>query len=205
MDRLIEGFRRFRATYYQAHRALFEDLAARGQSPRVMVVSCADSRVDPELIFDAAPGEIFVVRNVANLVPPYAPSASYHGTSAALEFAVRSLAVEHVVVLGHARCGGIAALLQGQADPGGEFVPAWMAIAASARERALTAAGPPEAVQRVCEHEAIKVSLANLVTFPWVRERVGQGALALHGCYFDLAAGELLHLDKTGQFQAVRA
>jgi len=203
MDRLIEGFHRFRAGYYQEHRALFEDLAARGQSPRAMVVSCADSRVDPGLIFDAAPGEIFVVRNVANLVPPYTPSASYHGTSAALEFAVRALAVAHVVVLGHARCGGITALLQGPAEAQGEFVPAWMGIAAPARERALAAGGPAQAVQCACEHEAIKVSLANLMTFPWVEERVAKGALALHGCHFDPAAGELLRLGPTGRFEPV--
>jgi carbonic anhydrase len=203
MDRLIEGFRRFRATYYREHHDLFETLVRRGQSPRVMVISCADSRVDPELVFDTAPGEIFVVRNVANLVPPYALSASYHGTSAALEFAVRSLRVEHVVVVGHARCGGITALLQPEPDSRGDFISAWMTIATQARERALAAGGAPEAVQRVCEHEAIKTSLANLMTFPWIRERVREGALALHGCYFDLETGDLLQLGTSGRFEPV--
>lgn len=203
MNRLIEGFRRFRDSYYREHRDLFQTLVARGQSPRAMVISCADSRVDPELIFSTGPGEIFVVRNVANLVPPYAPSADYHGTSAALEFAVRSLQVEHVVVMGHARCGGIGALLQGEVQPPGEFVSPWMRIAAPARERALAAGGAKEMVQRTCEHEAVKVSLANLMTFPWIRERVGRGALALHGCYFDLEAGDLLCLGAAGRFEAV--
>ena len=139
-----------------------------------------------------------MVRNVANLVPPYALSASYHGTSAALEFAVRSLRVEHVVVVGHARCGGIAALLQPELNPRGDFISAWMTIATRARERALAAGGSPEAVQRTCEHEAVKISLGNLMTFPWIRERVREGALALHGCYFDLETGDLLHLGSSG-------
>jgi carbonic anhydrase len=149
-----------------------------------------------------------VVRNVANLVPPYAPSASYHGTSAALEFAVLSLGVEHIIVVGHARCGGIGALMRHPEGPavGGEFIAPWIAIAAPARERALAAAagGPPEAAQRACEHEAIKVSLANLMTFPWVRERVERGALALHGLYFDLPRGDLLRLESSsGAFRSV--
>ncbi len=205
MQRLIEGFRRFRATYYREHRAVFDALAAHGQWPRAMVIGCADSRVDPQLMFGAAPGDIFVVRNVANLVPPYRPDGAYHGTSAALEFAVRGLRVEHIVVLGHARCGGIGALLRGPAADGGgeDFIGAWMGIAAPARERALAAAAgaPPEAVQRACEHEAIRLSLDNLTTFPWVRERVTRGDLALHGWYFDLEAGDLLRLGDGGAFE----
>ncbi len=203
MEHLVEGFRRFRETYYRQNRELFETLLVRGQAPRAMVIGCSDSRVDPQLIFNTAPGEIFVVRNVANLVPPYAPNADYHGTSAALEFAVRSLQVEHVVVLGHARCGGVATLLRGPGEVGGDFIAPWMAIAKPARERALAAGGPPEAVQRACEHEAIKVSLANLITFPWLRERVERGALALHGAYFDLETGELLRLGTAGAFEPV--
>jgi carbonic anhydrase len=204
VQRLIEGFRRFRETYYREHRAVFDALAAHGQWPRAMVIGCADSRVDPQLIFGAAPGDVFVVRNVANLVPPYKPNADYHGTSAALEFAVNGLQVEHIVVLGHARCGGVGALLRGPApDAGGDdFIGAWMSIAAPARERALAAGGPAEAVQRACEHEAIRVSLGNLMTFPWVRGRVERGALALHGWYFDLEAGDLLRLGAGGAFES---
>ena len=195
MQRLIEGYRRFRETAYREHRALYEALVARGQSPRAMVIGCSDSRVDPAILFGTEPGEIFVVRNVANLVPPFAQSGNYHGTSAALEFAVRSLEVEHVIVLGHARCGGIAALLDNFAGLGSDFIRPWMQIAAPAREKAMNQAGDGGVdAQRCCEHEAIKVSLGNLQSFPWIAERVRAGKLQLHGWYFDLETGELLQL-----------
>ncbi|MBI3453858.1 MAG: carbonic anhydrase [Rhodospirillales bacterium] len=204
MNRLIEGFRRFRQNYFVAHRDIYQQLTVEGQTPRAMVIGCCDSRVDPQLIFDAKPGEMFIVRNVANLVPPFGPSKNYHGTSAAIEFAVRGLGVKHIIVLGHAQCGGIGALMR--ADPGdkSDFISAWMAIAAPARERA-RAAGDNDgtAVQRRCEHESIKVSLANLMTFPWVREAVERGDLAVHGWYFDLEAGNLLSLDSDGTFRPV--
>lgn len=205
MDRLIEGFRRFRSTSWPEHRALFHALADRGQSPPVMIIACADSRVDPQLIFSAAPGEIFTVRNVANLVPPYAPDSDYHGTSAALEFAVRGLEVAHIVVLGHADCGGVRALLRGP-DPttGSDFIDAWMKIAAPARERALVAAAhEPQEAQRLCEYETVKVSLANLATFPWIRERAAAGKLQLHGCFFGIQSGALLRLNPAGEFRPV--
>ena len=189
MERLIEGYRRFRETYWSQNKDVFEALAA-GQSPRAMVITCADSRVDPQMIFDAKPGEIFCVRNVANLVPPYAPDSDHHGTSAALEFAVRSLKVEHIIVLGHARCGGIRALLQGGEQ--GDFIGRWMEIAAVARERALAAAvTASETVQHLCEHESIRITLDNIMTFPWVAERVHAGELQLHGWHFDFERGEL--------------
>ena len=189
MERLIEGYRRFRETYWSQNKDVFEALAA-GQSPRAMVITCADSRVDPQMIFDAKPGEIFCVRNVANLVPPYAPDSDHHGTSAALEFAVRSLKVEHIIVLGHARCGGIRALLEGGEQ--GDFIGRWMEIAAVARERALTAAATAsETVQHLCEHESIRITLDNIMTFPWVAERVHAGQLQLHGWHFDFERGEL--------------
>ena len=199
MQRLIEGYRRFRETAYREHHALYEALVSQGQAPRAMIIGCSDSRVDPAILFGTEPGEVFVVRNVANLVPPYAQSGNYHGTSAALEFAVRSLQVEHVIVLGHARCGGIAALLNDFAGLGSDFIRPWMQIAAPARERALdeaqTAGADP---QRCCEHEAIKVSLRNLASFPWISERVRSGRLQLHGWYFDLETGELLELKEAG-------
>lgn len=189
MERLMEGYRRFRETYWSQNKDVFEALAA-GQSPRAMVITCADSRVDPQMIFDAKPGEIFCVRNVANLVPPYAPDSDHHGTSAALEFAVRSLKVEHIIVLGHARCGGIRALLQGGEQ--GDFIGRWMEIAAVARERALAAAATAsETVQHLCEHESIRITIDNLMTFPWVAERVHAGQLQLHGWHFDFERGEL--------------
>jgi carbonic anhydrase len=203
LQRLIEGYRRFRETAFREHRSLYDALVAQGQSPRAMVIGCSDSRVDPAILFGTEPGEVFVVRNVANLVPPYAQSGNYHGTSAALEFAVRSLKVEHVVVLGHARCGGIAALLNDAAGLGTDFIGPWMQIAAPARERALAQAetGGLDA-QRCCEHEAIKVSLANLQSFPWICEAVRTGRLQLHGWYFDLETGELLQLTE-GRFTPI--
>lgn len=205
MRRLIEGFQNFRHHLWPENRALFRALADRGQSPRVMVIACADSRVDPQMIFSAAPGEIFTVRNVANLVPPYAPNRDYHGTSAALEFAVRGLAVDHIVVLGHADCGGVRALMSGPKPAGNsDFIDSWMRIAASARARALDkSGGDAQAAQHVCEHETVKVSLENLMTFPWIRERVESGQLALHGCYFGIESGQLLLLGEDGEFRAV--
>ena len=203
MDSLIEGYRRFRAGGWQQHRAVFRTLAERGQSPRAMVITCADSRLDPQLVFDAGPGEIFVVRNVAALVPPYERDAAYHGTSAALEFAVRTLKVEHIIVLGHAQCGGIGALLRGAGELGADFVEHWMQIAAPARERAMAVAGDAESAQTLCEHEAVKVSLDHLMTFPWVKERVESDELHLHGWYFGIEKGDLLRLGKDGQFRPV--
>ncbi len=203
MDRLIEGFRRFRRSYWAGHEERYQALATGGQSPRAMVIGCANSRVDPQIIFQAEPGETFVVRNVGALIPPYAPDAEYHGTSAGLEFAVRSLKVENVVVLGHSGCGGIGALLRGAHD-GNDFVVPWMQIAASARERALAAAGnEPERAQRLCELESIQLSLRNLLTFPWVRDGVEEGRIRLHGCYFDIEHGDLLRLGATGKFDPV--
>jgi len=204
MDSLIEGYRRFRATGWQEHRRLFKELAAEGQSPRALVITCSDSRLDPSLIFGTAPGEIFVVRNVAALVPPYERDSAYHGTSAALEFAVRVLKVEHIIIMGHAQCGGIGALLRGAGDGGADFVKHWMDIAATARDRALLMTeGDTERAQTLCEHEAVKVSLEHLMTFPWVRERVESGATKLHGWYFGIESGELLRLGKDGKFRPV--
>lgn len=203
---LIEGFRVFRENYYETNRPLFDALIAQGQAPKVMMIGCSDSRVDPLLITGAGPGDVFVVRNVANLVPPYDPDGRYHGTSAALEFAVRVLAVEHIVVLGHARCGGVQALLEGSplAGTSDDFLGAWMRIAWLARSRAeaLAPAGPER--QRACEHETVKVSLANLASFPWIAERIAAGRLALHGWHFELAGARLTRLDPAeGRFMDV--
>lgn len=206
LERLIDGFRVFRETYYEINKPLFDALAREGQAPKVMVIGCADSRVDPLLILGAGPGDVFVVRNVANLVPPYAPDGRYHGTSAALEFAVRVLGVEHIVVLGHAQCGGVRALIEGSpmAGRGDDFVGAWMSIAGAAR--GAVAALPPERRQRAGEHETVKVSLRNLMTFPWIAERVAENTLVLHGWYFDLETGRLMRLDPATQsFRHVRA
>jgi carbonic anhydrase len=207
--KLIDGFHRFRAKHYERDGSAFKQLVREGQAPKIMVIACCDSRVDPAIVTDCDPGDLFVVRNVANLVPPYETTGHYHGTSAALEFAVRFLAVRHVVVLGHARCGGIRALLQGL-DSGGDrsqFIQPWMEIAAAARDKAAGAAAPgTAAVERACEQAAIEVSLNNLLTFPWIRRRVETRELWLHGWYFDMDRGELLrHNAQAGRFDSLSA
>lgn len=199
MKRLLTGYHRFRTKGWPEQSAVFESLARNGQSPESLVVTCVDSRVDPAMIFDAAPGEMLTVRNVANLVPPYAPDAMYHGTSAAVEFGVRVLEVKHVIVLGHGLCGGVKSLLQDQPDSAHEFIATWMSIARPARERALRVEELGDR-QRCCEHEVVKVSLANLMTFPWIAERVANAKLKLHGAWFDIEHGELMVLQPDGTF-----
>jgi len=193
MERLIEGFRRFRRQYEAEHRTRFERLAGRKQRPRYAVVTCCDSRIDTTLIFDAIPGEFFLIRNIANLVPAYRPDERQHSTSAAIEYAVRFLKVGQFVVLGHAGCGGIQALLDPPAQAT-DFLANWMQIAAPARERVLAREHeiPPEERRRACELESLKDSLANTLTFPWVAERAADGSLQVDALYLDLARGELL-------------
>jgi carbonic anhydrase len=194
---LIAGFQRFRERSFA--NAQFHDLVQFGQMPSTLVVGCCDARVDPALILDCAPGDLFVIRNVANLVPPAENQGHYHGTSAALEFGVRNLAVQHIIVLGHAQCGGIHALLEGGVAKDDTFIAAWMRIAEAAREKIEQelAGASSEARHRACEQQAILVSLNNLMTFSWIRERVEQGKLALHGWYFDIERGELLGYNAT--------
>jgi len=198
MDELIEGYRRFRATQWPQERERFETLTDQGQSPKAMVIACSDSRVDPQMILGARPGEVFVVRNVANLVPPFEQDAAYHGTSAALEFGVRVLQIEHLIVLGHGMCGGVKALLEGAPEEASDFVAHWIEIAAPAR--AATRDVEPAARQRACEHETVRLSLANLMTFPWIADRVAAGTLKLHGGYFDIRHGVLFLLQPDGTF-----
>jgi carbonic anhydrase len=202
MNRLLDGYRNFRATTWPEHRDLYERLAAQGQRPRTLVIACSDSRADPALIFGAAPGELFVIRNVANLVPPFAPDEAHHGTSAALEFGVRQLEVADIVVMGHAMCGGIHALLNGPSDPTFDFVGGWIAMARAAADRVL-ACVPAEQAQTACEHESVRLTLANLMTFPWIRDRVRAGTLALHGAFFDIRTGRLERLGPDGAFAPV--
>jgi len=196
------GYFRFRANGWPEKRRVFESLAEHGQSPSTLVLACVDSRVDPGMILDALPGEMLVVRNVANLVPPYAPDSQYHGTSAALEFGVRVMKVRHVVIFGHGRCGGVKALLEGAPDEAHEFVAPWMSIAQPARQAAM-AGKTPEERQRLCEYEAIKVSIRNLSTFPWVAERVESGLLKIHGAWFDIGIGTLMVLQPDGSFAPI--
>jgi carbonic anhydrase len=197
---LVDGYRRFRETGWAHERERWSRLAE-GQSPKVMVIACSDSRVDPGQIFDANPGEMFVVRNVANLAPPFERIAGYHGVSAALEFAVTQLEVEELVVMGHGSCGGCAAALTGrfdQADHGeGHFIAAWVDLLRDARERVRASHGEiDQKAYLAMEFEAVKVSLANLRTFPWIRERERAGKLKLHGAHFSIAEGRLYVLDE---------
>jgi carbonic anhydrase len=201
MKRLIAGYERFRAHGWPEQRRVFESLAQNGQAPESLVVTCVDSRVDPAMIFNAGPGEILTVRNVANLVPPYAPDSNYHGTSAALEFGVRVMEVRHVIVMGHGLCGGVKALLDDVPGDEHEFVAHWMSIAQPARERAMQYGTVAER-QLHCEYEVVKVSLANLMTFPWVAGRVAAGRLKLHGAWFNIRSGELKILQPDGAFAA---
>lgn len=202
--RLCEGYAAFRAGRYLAEHERYRRLAADGQKPEIMVIGCSDSRVPPEVIFDAVPGEIFVVRNVANLVPPYQPDGETHGTSAALEFAVLALKVRHVVVMGHGRCGGIRAALEAGADPltPTDFIGKWVSVIAETADRVRCDHSiAPGLRYTVLEHEAVKASLANLMSFPFVRARVAAGALHLHGAWFDVAEGQLHVLDpQSGAF-----
>jgi carbonic anhydrase len=195
MKTLLDGYERFRKGYWRRHQKRFSALARDGQSPSAMVIACADSRVAPEMIFDCAPGEIFVTRNVSALVPPYAPDTGNHGTSAALEFAVTSLNVRNIVVLGHSQCGGIRALMRGPEGDHGDFIESWMAIAHTARARVCDSPGADgqsfEALCHACEHESIRVSLANLLTFPWIASRVAEGRLTLAGMHFNVETGRL--------------
>ncbi|MGA9666379.1 MAG: carbonic anhydrase [Gallionella sp.] len=203
---LIEGFRRFRERHFAAGGERFQDLVQFGQTPKALVVACCDSRVDPALVLDCEPGDLFVIRNVANLVPPAENQGHYHGTSAALEFGVRNLAVQHIIVLGHAQCGGIHALLEGSVDKQQPFIARWMDIADAARQKVERehAHESSKVRHRACEQQAILVSLKNLMTFSWIRERVEQGKLALHGWYFDIEQGELLGYDATaGKFETL--
>jgi carbonic anhydrase len=198
MRTLLDGYERFRTGYWREHEVLYSSLARDGQAPPVMVIACADSRVAPEMIFDCAPGDIFVVRNVSALVPPYAPDDNKHGTSAALEFAVMSLQVRSIVVMGHSGCGGIRALVTGPGGTHGDFIESWMAIAKSARARVCDAPDAPtdfEAKCAACEREAIRVSLANLATFPWIVQRVREGSLTLAGLHFEVESGTLSQVD----------
>ena len=201
---LIEGYRRFRTGPYQAQRRRYDALAVRGQHPQAMVIACCDSRVDPTIVFDAAPGELFVLRHIAALVPPCERDGKHHSASAAIEYAVTQLSIPNIVVFGHGRCGGVEASLSGRFDEApeceGGFIHHWMDVIRPARDgvRAVAAAHPDVDAQRALELASIRVSLDNLRSFPFVAEREAAGGLRLHGAYFDIADGELRLLDPAG-------
>ena len=204
VDKLLKGYQEYRDGSYELSRPLIEKLVTEGQSPEVAVIACSDSRVDPAILFQADPGDLFVIRNVANLVPPMELEGTYHGTSAALEFAILGLNIKHLVVLGHAHCGGIKLMMDPEPyDSSFKFVPSWVSMLAAAHRRVLAtmSSAGDEACTRACEQNAVLVSLENLTTFPWVRERVESGALQLHGWYVDIAGPKLSGYDwEAGKF-----
>lgn len=201
LERLLKGFADFRLGYYRDHLDLFEKLAVEGQSPKILIVACADARVDPGILTQTQPGDIFTVRNVGAMVPPaqLPPDARHHGTSAAIEFAVRGLGVEHVVILGHALCGGIAALVDGKggAYAGFDYLSTWTSIAQDVRDDVMRElqGRPRDEILRAVEQAAVVNSVSNLMTFPWISERVKAGTLMLHAWWFNLTQGQLYALN----------
>jgi len=204
-EHLLTGHKAFMTGRYQAEEQRYRSLAREGQDPDTLVIACCDSRAAPETIFDSAPGELFVIRNVANLVPPYAPDGDYHATSAALEFAVQALKVKHIVVLGHGRCGGVKAALSPDAAPlsPGDFIGKWMSMVEEPAKMVManelmTVGERQTALERI----SIRFSIQNLRTFPYVAAREASGALSVHGAWFDISTGELWAMDpETGDFQ----
>lgn len=192
---LADRFRRFKHRHFVPNADQYEELATYGQDPEVMIISCCDSRVDPETIFTAMPGELFVVRNVANLVPPYETGGKFHGVSAAIEFAVLNLRVKHLIIMGHSGCGGVKAALDQSAaiQTEAQFISRWMSMLDEARLRVVSAhqMAPQAEKLKALELEGIKSSIRNLRTFPFVKQAEDKGRLSLHGAYFDIATGTL--------------
>ncbi len=203
---MIKGFQHFRDHFFGADKAFFQRLTKRGQTPKIMVISCSDSRVDPAILFDTRPGELFVVRNVANLVPPYAPDDGHHGVSAAIEFGVRDLKVAHIVILGHAFCGGIQALCNHHRNqlgtqqntiqiPDREFLKSWITIASPAMTD-IDFTSWQDDKQHQAERAAIRNSLQNLKEFKWIKQGIDNGSLSVHGWWFDMEGGALWGYDE---------
>jgi carbonic anhydrase len=206
---LLTGYNNFMSGRYVDQRERYRVLAEQGQKPQTLVVACCDSRAAPEMIFDAVPGELFVVRNVANMVPPYEPDGQYHSTSAALEFAVQALQVKDIIVMGHGRCGGIRAALDPNAEPlsPGDFIGKWMNLVAPAAEQIQgNSVMTPTERQTALERISIRNSIANLRTFPYVKALEEAGKLRIHGCWFDISNGELWVMDpKTRDFNRLES
>ncbi|QGY38928.1 carbonic anhydrase [Pseudodesulfovibrio cashew] len=202
IKRFIAGFKDFRDEYFCREDSPFCKLRE-GQTPTTMVIACSDSRTDPSLIMQCEPGEIFVVRNVANIVPPYESDAGYHGVSSAIEYAVKHLNVANIIVLGHSSCGGIDTLMKDDAAEDSEFINRWLSVMKPVRDRVVEHFGEVNKKScTACEMAGILRSVENLMTFPWIAERVAQGTLDLHGWYFDMDSGQLLsYLQQTKAFE----
>lgn len=204
-DNLTERFRRFRFRHFAAIADHYEQLATHGQSPDTFILSCCDSRVDPETIFSAMPGELFVMRNIANLVPPYETGGRFHGVSAALEYAALNLCVKHIVIMGHSGCGGVKAAVEKNVaiETEAHFITNWISMLDNARLKVMSAhQGTSHGeLLRKMEYEAVKTSLENLRTFPFIQQLEAKGKVSLHGAHFDIATGRLSVLNQlTGEF-----
>jgi len=208
VSKFLSGFRRFQQNYLGEQRALFEQLIQQGQKPRALVIACCDSRCDPALLTDCDPGDMFVVRNVANLVPPHVQATYFAATTSAIAFAVHNLEVEHIIVMGHAQCGGIRALMEHKTPDCNEeeLIAKWLGIAEEARQQVLREFNdkPIQMQANVCEQSAILVSLENLMSYPWISSRVQEVKLTLHGWYFDMRHGELYeYRPESGVFEVL--
>jgi len=207
IDKLMNGYRSYRDGAHKHSKPLIEELVKEGQHPEIAIIACSDSRVDPAILFQADPGDLFVIRNVANLVPPLEQGGTFHGTSAAVEFAVLGLGVKHLMVLGHAHCGGIKAMMEpDKSAKAFSFLPGWVSILSAAHRRVLATMPHAKPEERVtaCEQNAVLVSLENLTTYPWVREKVESGELELHGLYIDIAEPVLHSYDwEAGKFAPI--
>ena len=204
-EKLLDGFKRFQKVYFGDDKRLYESMKD-GQPAKTLMIACCDSRVDPAILTDCDPGDLFIVRNVANLVPPCEDDGHHHGTSAALEFAVNNLQVENIIIMGHANCGGIKALWEDDGEQNSKFIHSWVSIADSAKQwvKDKLTSSEPEVQIKACEQRAILQSLANLMTFSCVRTGVEERNLSLHGWYFDITEGELLCFNsQTGAFEVL--
>ena len=196
INALLKGYKEFHEHYYGDATVLFDELVRHGQRPKILVVACSDSRVDPALVLNAQPGDLFVIRNVANLIPPFEDDQGYHGTSAALEFGIRVLGIRHLILFGHTQCGGIQSLIQANPQPGC-FIAKWMELAEPARKEVMDAY-PSQSLDEqttLCGQYSLVNSLKNLMTFPWIQEKVQEGSLFLHAWNFDLSRGMLKAYD----------
>ncbi len=203
-DRLVSGYEAFRAGDYTAQKALYEQLGKQGQNPDVMLIACADSRVDPTDIFNAYPGEMFVMRNVANIVPPLDRGEGYHGTSAAIEYAINVLDVDVIVVLGHESCGGIQGCLDGLGDSeDGGYVGKWVSLLDDAKDIVVAKNTDPDKLTYEMELEGVRQSIRNLLTFPFVKQAVEEGRLKLQGAYFSVISAKLMLSNDQGEFKEI--
>ena len=208
INALIEGYERFRGQYFDKENSAFAELVREGQRPKVLMIACSDSRVDPALVMNCEPGDLFVIRNVANLVPPFEDDLSYHGTSAALEFGICILGIQHVIIFGHTQCGGIQSLLEHTHEKCGpkSFLSKWMELAKVAHDETMDKHAHCSLEDKIvlCGQHSLVNSLNNLRTFPWISERVSQGSLTLHAWNFDMSKGILEEYDeKLNRFRTI--